>query len=119
MQTFGGGVPAGNRGAPDQLKIAVEPDSKGIRVRLVGEVDLATVPELDQLLDELAGNGHSRLLIDLEGVAFMDSTGITSIFRAQRSADANGHRLTVRRGSPQVQRLFELTGMADQLTFED
>ena len=119
MQTFDGGAPAGDRGACDQLTIVVEPDPQGVRVRLVGEVDLATAPELDRVLDELAGNGHSRLLIDLEGVGFLDSTGIGSLFRALRCAEANGHGLTVRRGSPQVQRLFELTGMTEQLTFED
>ena len=119
MQTFDGGVPDGNRGASDKLMIVVEPDPQGVHVRLMGEVDLATAPELDRVLDELAGNGHGRLLIDLGGVEFMDSTGIGSIFRAPRSTDANGHRLTVRRGSPQVQRLFELTGMTEPLTFED
>ena len=119
MQTLAGGVPDGDRGSSDQLKIVVEPDPQGVRVRLRGELDLATAPELDRVLDELAGNGHGRVLIDLEGVAFMDSTAIGSLFRALRSADANGQRLTVRRGSPQIQRLLDLTGMTEQLTFED
>ncbi len=119
MQTFDPDVPNGDRGSSDQLKIVVEPDSQGVRVRLLGEVDLATAPELDRVLGELAENGYGRVLIDLEGVGFMDSTAIGSIFRGLRSAEANGHRLTVRRGSHQVQRLLELTGMAEQLTFED
>jgi anti-anti-sigma factor len=109
----------GDRGLSEQLKIRLEPDPQGVCIRLVGEVDLSTVPELDRLLDDLAEREHSRLLIDLNGVEFMDSTGLGSIIRALHAADANGHRLTVRRGSPQVQRLFELTGIADRLTFED
>jgi anti-anti-sigma factor len=101
------------------LKIKLQPDPQGVRITLAGEVDLATVPELDRLLDDLADREHGRLLIDLSSVEFMDSTGLASIIRALRAADANGHGLTVRGGSPQVQRLFELTGLVDRLTFED
>jgi anti-anti-sigma factor len=119
MQTADGGVPDGDLGASEQLKIGLERDPQGVRITLVGEVDLATVPELNRLLDQLADSEHRRVLIDLTGVEFMDSTGLGSIIRAVRAADANGHRLAVRRGSPQVQRLFELTGLVDRLTFED
>jgi anti-sigma B factor antagonist len=119
MQTADRGVPDRDRGTSEQLTIGLEPDPQGVRITLVGEVDLATVPELNRLLDQLAEGEHSRLLIDLRGVEFMDSTGLGSIIRALHAADANGHRLAVRRGSPQVQRLFELTGIVDRLTFED
>jgi anti-anti-sigma factor len=49
----------------------------------------------------------------------MDSSGLKLMIRAGQSAQANGHRLALRRGSPQVQRLFELTGVLDGFTFED
>ncbi len=119
MQTFDGSVPNRDHGTSDHLKIGLEPDPQGVRVRLVGELDLATAPELDRVLDELAGNGHDRLLIDLDDLVFMDSTGLASMFRAQRAADANGHRLMVRGGSRRIHRLFELAGVLDLLMFED
>jgi anti-sigma B factor antagonist len=119
MQTADGGVPDGDRGLSEQLEIRLEPDSQGVRITLAGEVDLATVPKLDRLLGDLAEREHSRLLIDLHGVEFMDSTGLTSIIRALHAADANGHRLTVGRAPRQVQRLFEVAGIVDRLTFED
>jgi anti-sigma B factor antagonist len=118
MQTADGGVQDGD-GTSDQLTITLESDPDGVRIVLVGEVDLATAPELDRVLDRLVSDGHGRLLIDLHGVAFMDSTGLAAIMRALQTADVNGHRLAVRRGSPQVQRLFELTGFVDRLAFED
>jgi anti-sigma B factor antagonist len=49
----------------------------------------------------------------------MDSTGLSLIVQAHKSARANGHRFALRRGTSQVQRLFELTGLDDHLTFED
>lgn len=119
MQEFEGTVPDASRGASSRLEIALEPDPHGVRVRIVGELDLATAPQLDRMLQDVASNGHGRVLIDLDGVKFMDSTGLASIVRAQRHADSNGHRVALRAGSPQVQRLFEITGMLDLLIFED
>jgi anti-sigma B factor antagonist len=119
MQELEGNVPEESPGASNSLEFALEPVSQGVRVRIMGELDLATAPELDRLLDGLADDRHDRVLLDLSDVKFMDSTGLASIVRAHRSADANGHRVALRRGSPQVQRLFEITGMLDRLAFED
>ena len=118
MQTADGCVPDRDGGTCGQLQIRLEPDLQGVRVTLVGEVDLATAPELDRLLDELVESAHRRLLVDLRGVEFMDSSGLASLVRAVHAADANGRQLIVRSGPPQVQRLFELTGVGGRLTFE-
>ena len=100
------------------FSITVENDPDGVLVRIVGEIDLATAPEVNRVCEELVGNGHGRLLLDLDGVEFMDSTGLSAIAGAKQAADSNGHRLAIRCGSPQVRRLFELTGMLDYLDFE-
>lgn len=88
------------------------------QVRIAGELDISTVPELDVALAGLAGDGHNRLVLDLDDLQFMDARGLRSIVRAKRSADLQGGRLTIRRSSGQVQRLFELTDMLDYLTFD-
>jgi stage II sporulation protein AA (anti-sigma F factor antagonist) len=59
------------------------------------------------------------LLIDLSRLDFMDSTGLAVMIRAQRAAQANGHRLSLRHGPTHILRLFELTGLLDHFTFED
>ena len=112
------GLPARSPEVLNGLQIAVVQHAHLVVVRLTGELDLDTAPELDQRLQEVAAGGHTNVLIDLSEVEFMDSTGLRSIVRAQYSADSDGRRLTLRRGSPQVQRLFELTGLLDRLTFE-
>lgn len=104
---------------PGHLSIKREPDPHGIVLRLVGELDLASVRELDRQLRELEAASPGRLLIDLGGLDFMDSSGLALLIRAQQSANANGHRLTLRPGPAQVQRLFELTDAVDRFTFED
>lgn len=104
---------------PGNLTIHSELDAQGIVLALTGELDLASAPELGRQLRELGCTHPGRLLIDLSGLDFMDSTGIALLIRAQGSANSNGHRLTLRPGPAQVQRLFELTGACAHFTFED
>ena len=104
---------------PGSLRIQRIPDERGIIVQLAGELDLESAPELDRQLRELEEAKPARLLIDLSGLEFMDSTGLAVMVRAARSARDNGHRLSLRPGPTQVQRLFELTGVAERFDFED
>jgi anti-anti-sigma factor len=69
---------------------------------------LKTAPELDRPLARINATQVSRLLIDLSGVTFIDSTNLRSIIRAHHFAESNNHTLVLRRGAHQVQRLFEL-----------
>lgn len=101
------------------LQIVRTRDGEAVVVRVSGEVDLATAPLLDEQLHDLEESAATCLILDLGGVEFMDSTGLNSIIRAVRNADSNGHQLAFRPGSPQVQRLFELTGVLESLTFVD
>jgi stage II sporulation protein AA (anti-sigma F factor antagonist) len=102
----------------DGFAVTLEHDELGVRIRILGELDIATVSELDRVIGELASDGKGRLLLDLDGVKFLDSAGLAALVRAKRSAERDGGRLTVRYSSPQVRRLFELTGMLDQFPVE-
>jgi anti-anti-sigma factor len=102
-----------------RLQIRRSVDPRGIVLTLTGELDLETTPEFDEQVREIDGANPRRLLLDLAGIEFMDSTGLAAILRAQRSADSNGHDLSLRSGSEQVKRLFDLTGITERLTFED
>ncbi len=102
-----------------RLAIRLVSNPRGVVVTLTGELDLATTPELDRQLAAIDRTQITRLLIDLGGVTFMDSTGLASIIRAHHLAESNGHILLLRRGTSQVQRLFEVTGVGERLTFED
>jgi anti-sigma B factor antagonist len=94
-------------------------DEHGVVLELHGELDLGSAPELERQLAEAEAEKPGRLLIDLGNLSFMDSTGLALMLRAQQTAHDNGHQLCLRSGSPQVQRLFELTGALDRFTFED
>lgn len=101
-----------------RLAVKVITGDQGLTVRLDGELDLETAEELERHLAAIQDSVVTRLLIDLGGVAFMDSTGLGAIVRAQQVTEANGCAFVVRRGSKQVQRLVALTGVDERLTFE-
>jgi anti-anti-sigma factor len=106
-------------GYPDEwhrFEITVEHGSEGVRVRVAGELDIATAPKLHRVLDRLEDDGHEHLLLDLTGVGFIDTRGVEAIVRARRSANMHASSLTIRHRSRQVRRLFEVTNMLSYLT---
>ena len=75
-----------------------------------GELDIATAPELVDLLARLRHHGHA-VTLDLAEVTFMDSTGLTTLMDAKVQADQNGWSFSVTRPSPSVKRVFDLAGV--------
>jgi anti-sigma B factor antagonist len=82
----------------------------------VGEIDLSTVEEVRSLLRE---HEHGTLVLDLRGVEFLDSSGLTMILEQHRRAEHNGYEFVLTRGPDRVQRLFDITGLMHRLTFLD
>ncbi|MEN9507189.1 MAG: hypothetical protein RI958_3115 [Actinomycetota bacterium] len=81
-----------------------------------GEVDMAVGPELEALVMPLVR--QRSVVIDLSAVSFLDSSGLRSLLRIAQIADEHGTDLVVRSPSPEVGRLFELTGTRDRFTIE-
>ena len=88
-------------------------------ISVSGELDLASSPALEEELERVAQSDAQLVVIDLRGLEFMDSTGLSVLVRAHQRAEENGRRLGLVNGSQQVQRLLTLTGVADRLTLTD
>jgi anti-sigma B factor antagonist len=94
------------------LEIGVELDGSAARVTATGELDLAAAPRLDETIGTLVGNDTvRRVVIDLAGVTFVDSTGLHALVKRARSAGQDGIEFEVTRPSGHIRRLFVLTGM--------
>jgi len=89
----------------------------GPRVRLAGELDIATAPQADEELRHAESGGPDRLTLDLSSLSFMDSTGLRLVVAAEQRAQESGRQLYVTRGPEAVQRVFELTGVDERLRF--
>ena len=104
---------------PGPLRIEAYREGDVTRLALDGELDLASAPELERELREAEESGATRIVIDLGGLGFMDSTGLQALLRARKRASAAAYELVLRRGPHQVQRVFELTKTVDAFSFED
>lgn len=69
---------------------------------------------LANALDQVAGSPT----VDLEGVTFIDSSGIQCLLHATRTARERGDDVILRNPSASVRRLFELTNLGDTFTIE-
>jgi anti-anti-sigma factor len=75
-----------------------------------GEIDLVSVPQLEEALRKAETSAAKRVVLDLADVEFMDSSGLHALLRAWQRFEQNRGRLVLSRVSPQVRRLLELTG---------
>ena len=87
------------------------------RLVLVGELDIAPVADLETRVLRLCAEGASSIVIVLSRLTFMGSTGIRMILAAREACAERGCEFFVIPGPPSVQRLFEITGLLDQLPF--
>ncbi|MGS2617362.1 STAS domain-containing protein [Micromonospora sp. LZ34] len=90
----------------------------GARLWLAGELDLSTAGELAAVLDRLADAGTHRLLVDLSGLTFCDSTGIAAFVRGDNRAAAAGGWLRITGATGRVRRVLQVTGLGEVLGHE-
>lgn len=123
--TAGMRVPAGPGAANRMLPVSTElsinrrDDDRGVVLALFGELDVVSAPQLEQCLKEVLAQPTARVLLDLRGLRFVDSAGVSVLIKAKQDAEANGRRLVLRRPTEQLHRVFALLGLADWLVYED
>jgi anti-sigma B factor antagonist len=79
-----------------------------------GELDIATAPQLRECLLAVLPD-HPALVIDLDQVSFCDATGLGVLVGAANRADATGASLHLVCSRPDIQRLFDITGLDRRL----
>lgn len=79
-------------------------------VSLNGELDLATA---DGLPDVLAETSESTVVVDLEHLTFIDSTGFRALVVARKRIMSEQGQLLLTRPGPMIQRTFEIVGLED------
>lgn len=102
---------------PPTFSIEIKPQRGTVEVSPVGELDLATTPQLKSKLEALIDVGCARIVIDLRRVEFLDSSALHALVSAQTCAERDGWHLAIIPGRRAVQRVFELTGTVDHLPF--
>src|SRR5262245_61737895 len=101
-------------GMADALKIEIRRSESACVVAVAGEIDMATAPQLAAALEGL----DADVTVDLGGVSFLDSSGITVLVEAFQTARLAGHRFQARDETGIVRRALEVTGV-DALLHSD
>lgn len=112
-------MPGGNAfgEGPEPFACETSIEAGKARARPIGELDLATVPMLDERLRALVGARPRELVIDLAALTFIDSSGLHLLIKWSERAAAEEWSLILLPGPRVVQRLFELAGVQDMLPF--
>jgi anti-sigma B factor antagonist len=76
-----------------------------------GELDLHTTGLLRDRLDDVLDAGGRRILVDLTGVSFMDSTALGVLVAAAGALRSSGGHLVLVADDPRVTRVIEITGL--------
>jgi len=85
-----------------------------------GEIDLYTVPRLQRELASVLGSSDPvRLVVDLSGVDFCDSTGVNVLLAAHRQAREKGGDLELAAPRPAVRKILQVTGLETVFTVVD
>src|ERR1700694_5090410 len=81
-----------------------------------GEVDVYTAPRLREKLVELVSEGHRQIVADLEGVDFLDSTGLGVLVGGLKRLRSHEGDLTLVCTQPRILKVFEITGLTSVFT---
>jgi len=98
-------------------RFSAHTSAEGHTIDLAGELDIAAVPALHEKIARLCGEGTPEVVIDLSRLRFIDSAGLRLMLTAQSLCEANGCRLRLIPGPPNVQRVFEISGLLEHLPF--
>ena len=99
------------------LKVEVASETDCVRIALRGELELTTIERADEALSQLDVPPARSVVLDLGGVTFIDSTGVRFLLLVDRRARQGGWRLALVPAPPEVQRIFKLTRLEEQLPF--
>lgn len=81
-------------------------------VTVTGEIDVYTAPRLRDRLTELVDGGAYRLVVDLEGVDFLDSTGLGVLVGGLKKVRTHDGSLSLVCTNERILKIFRITGLA-------
>ena len=100
------------------MEFLVTAEEAGYTVLAIsGEFDLYGAPGLRSRIGDLFDSGHRRLIVDLSGVEFIDSTGLSVLVASQNRVREIGGVLTLVCLQEWLLKLFRMTGLDQVFTF--
>jgi anti-sigma B factor antagonist len=88
-------------------------------VEVSGEIDVYTAPKLRETLLSLVDAGSYQLVIDMEGVEFLDSTGLGVLVGGLKRVRAHDGNIDIVCTQGRILRIFKITGLSNVFTIHD
>jgi anti-anti-sigma factor len=102
---------------PTQFEVQSELDDGTGRLTVIGELDLATAPQLQEKAQALVGRSAHEVIIDLRQMTFVDSSGLRLLIALSNRASAENWTLGLIRPAQQTFAVFEISGVDARLPF--
>lgn len=99
------------------LGLQRERNGGSVRIELTGELDAYSSDVLDRSMRREEQDGCKEIILDLEDLVFVDSTGLRSLIEAARRAQAGGWSVRVVNARGKVRKVFDLTDMDSILEY--
>jgi anti-sigma B factor antagonist len=95
-----------------ELTLKVDPEDHGFTVIAVsGEIDVYTAPKLRERLIGLVEAGSYQLIVDMEGVEFLDSTGLGVLVGGLKRVRLKEGSLCIVANQDKILKIFDITGL--------
>lgn len=101
------------------LALSCAPAGDDTVVWVVGEVDAYTAPRLREYLGQLVESGQNRLILDIDEVDFLDSTGLGVLVGALRRVRCHAGSLQLVCSQDRLLKLFRITGLIKVFTIHE
>jgi anti-sigma B factor antagonist len=98
------------------VQVETERQDSVVRIALSGDLDVSTAPAVEERLIELEGGElPEHVVLDLRGLRFIDSTGLSLLINAHHRGRKAGRRVTIVAGTGAPRRILETTGLQGRL----
>ncbi|KXA45065.1 MULTISPECIES: anti-sigma factor antagonist [Staphylococcus] len=101
------------------LNIETQEHDGYYEIKVGGELDVYTVPELEQVLTPIKQEGTHDVYVNLTNVSYMDSTGLGLFVGTLKALNQNDKELYIIGASERISRLFEITGLSDLMHVDE
>ena len=100
------------------MELSVTSRQEGARtvIAVGGEIDVYTAPKLRDQITELVAAGRTSLIIDLENVDFLDSTGLGVLVGGLKKVRAEEGSMSLICNQDRLLKIFRITGLAKVFT---
>ena len=94
-----------------EFTVSTRTDGPFTVIEVSGEVDVYTAPRLREAVVSAIDGGNVRLVVDVDNVEFLDSTGVGVLVGALKKVRYGGGTLDIVCTQPRLLKIFEITGL--------